>query len=482
MPNLKNSIVEGYDSVVPDHGARVGIVIPVYNRRKDLAALLQSLSEMNYSNFDVLVVDNGSSDDVKELQKNADFELLSFTDNLGAIRGFNEGARSFVRRGGYRYIWLLDSDLTVHVDALGHSVRIMEADKNIGICVSIIYSSFDKDMVVEAGGMIDLKRGTVSARFSNEKRSILPETEDVDYASCGMSLLRVSMIEKIGLYDERYHFLWEDMDYGIYARKNGWRVVVSSQSELYHPPFTEKRNPNIYAYFGVRNPLLTVAKHAYGSLLPYYLFCNLSRYIRIALLLRFSGVMGFASLTFKGINDFIFGNLGKAELGEIIGVSSLRSVDLISEQLVNVIGTGSQETVEAVLAAIKRDTNTQIVLIVPQYRARLFDNLGFDRIVTYDDHAVGALREYLKTGLTILVRGGCIVNTDLKVTSPLIYFCSKVYDWNNLESCFYRSRISLYSVWQPIAAVMLALIIALFYLLPVYAAALFHKRKVPVIF
>lgn len=483
MANMMHSnITSGFDNGGTYSIPRVGIVIPVYNRRKDLEALLQSLARLKYRNFDVLVVDNGSTDDVKTLRCVADFELLTFSENHGAIRGFNEGARSFVRRGGYRYIWLLDSDLTVHEEALGHSVQIMEADDSIGICVSIIYNSFDREMVVEAGGMIDLKRGTVSARFGNERRRHLPETEDVDYASCGMSLLRVRMIEQIGLYDERYYFLWEDMDYGIYVRKNGWRIVVSSRSELYHPPFTEKRNPNIYAYFGVRNPLLTVARHTGGPLLPYYLYCNLSRYIRIAMLMRFSGVGGFSGLTFKGLADFITGHLGRAEPTDIIGVvPSDKAVVMASEQRVHVIGIGSQDVVEAALAAIKRETSAWVVLVVQSYRARLFENSGFDQIVTYDDRSAGALLDYMKTGLTIMISGGCAVNTDLKVTSPLIYFSSRVYDWNNPENRFYHSRLSLYAAWQLAAAVVLGLIIALFYLPPVYAAALVHKRKKPVI-
>lgn len=481
MSNICADILVDDDNM-KDQGPRVGIVIPVYNRRNDLAALLKSLSGLNYRNFDVLVVDNGSDDDVRLLQHEVDFELLAFSENLGAIRGFNEGARHLVSRGVYQYIWLLDSDLTVHADALGHSVRIMEADKNIGICVSIIYNIFDKDIVVEAGGMIDLKHGLVSARFGNERRRPLPETEDVDYASCGMSLLRVAMIEKIGLYDERYHFLWEDMDYGLYASKNGWRVVVSSQSELYHPPFTEKRNPNIYAYFGVRNPLLTVARHTSGLLLPYYLFCNLIRYIRIAFLVMFSGVDGFAKLTFKGIGDFISGHLGRAELEEITSIAFTEEKAVLSHgKRIHVIGTGSYDVVEAALSALKVDSSTDIVLVVQRYRAELFGNSGFSKIITYDDYSTNALLEYIRTGLVILLNGGCVINTDLKVTSPLVYFSSKAYNWDNEKNRFYRSGLNFFALWQPLVAVILGVLGAIFFLPMVYLAALIHRRKKPVI-
>lgn len=463
-------------------GPRVGIVIPVYNRRNDLAALLNSLSVLNYCNFDVLVVDNGSSDDVKGLQTEFDFEILQFSENHGAIRGFNEGARSFVRRGGYKYIWLLDSDVTVHEGALGFSVRLMEADETIGICVSIIYNSFDRDKVVEAGGKIDLKNGAVMARFGNEPRSLLPEIEDVDYASCGMSLLRVSMIESIGLYDERYHFLWEDMDYGIYVRKNGWRVVVSSQSELYHPPFTEKRNPNIYAYYGVRNPLLTVARHASSVQLPCFLFCNLCRYIRIAFLMIFSGVKNFAGLSFRGILDFISGRFGKAELAEIKKTIPLHEkVALADYNKVHVVGTASQDEVAAALTSIRKETSAPVFLVVQNYRACLFEASGFDKIVTYDDHNSNPIFEYLSTGIKIFVSGGSIVNTDPKVTSPLLYFRPTVVDWDNVTKKFNRSRLGLFSLWQPVLAVVLGYLLALFFLPMVWCVSLKHKRKPPVI-
>jgi hypothetical protein len=272
------------------------------------------------------------------------------------------------------------------------------------------------------------------------------------------------------------------MDYGIFVRKNGWRVVVSYQSELYHPPFTEKRNPNIYAYFGVRNPLLTVARHTSGLLLPYYLFCNFSRYIRIALLMKFSGVSGFAGLTFKGIVDFISGRLGKAELAEITGILPIEGkVFLKANQRVHLIGTGSRDVVEAALVCIKKETSAEIVLVVQGYRAKLFENSGFNKIITYDDHAGNALLEYLRTGMAILTSSDCVVNTDLKITSPLVYFSSRVFDWHSSEDRFYRSRLSLYSIWQPIAAVVLGFCSAAFFLPMVYAAALVHKRKKPVI-
>lgn len=461
---------------------RVGIVIPVHNRRQDLAALLQSLAGLRYCNYDILVVDNGSADNVWELQQEFTFELLPFAENLGAIRGFNAGARSFVQRGGYQYIWLLDSDLTVHAEALRHSVGILEENHDIGICVSIIYNIHDKDIVVEAGGMINLRQGRVSARLGNEQRRPLPVTEDVDYASCGMSLLRVSMIEKIGLYEERYHFLWEDMDYGIFVRKNGWRVVVSSRSELYHPPFTEKRNPNIYAYYGVRNPLLTVSRHTPHVQLPYYLLNNLFKYIRIALLMSFSGVSGYAVLTAKALVDFIAGRFGAAELWEITAMSSTEDKGvLVHETRIHVVGTASRDVVEAAFAAIKKETAADIVLVVQRYRATLFEKTGFDRIMIYDDHTTYPVLGYLRIGLAILAGGGCVINTDLTVTSPLAYCGKRVYDWHHTQNRLYRSRLGLGSVWQPILAFVIGIVLSVLLVPLAYAAALKHRRKQTVI-
>lgn len=456
----------------------IGVVIPVHNRCHELALLLDSLSIQNGYNIEILVVDNGSTDDLMAFKFNSNVTILSLAENCGAASGFNKGVRYLLNRRKYKYIWLLDSDLIASRNALSYLVEIMDRDASIGICGSIIYNSNNRDIIVEAGASVDLMHGVVNPLRCNEFRQELPDMSEVDYVGSGVSLLRTEMVAEVGLYDERYHFLWEDMDYGLKARQYGWRVVVSSKSEVYHPPFTEKRNPNIYAYYGVRNPLITVSKYLSGIKLLLSLYFNLYKCLRIGLLMLLSGCHGFAMLTFKAISDFISGRFGKADLLEIASITSFGiEISLTGERLVYIIATGSHDAIAAVVSAVRDSTPAEIVLVVQSYRLNLLSDIKVDSVITYDDHSPRIIREYLKVGTEILRQRGRIINTDLKITSPISYFSSQVYDWDFSREQLYLSRLNIFSVCKPIASIIIGNILALFFLPIVWVAALKHKQQ-----
>lgn len=460
----------------------IGVVIVVHNRKDDLLRLLDSLQKQAYSDYEILIIDNGSTDGLSDISRLPSVEYMRLEENIGAAKGFNCGIRHMLQKNKYDYLWLLDSDLLVGRTALSELVKIMESDDAVGICGSIIYNIYDPGIVVEAGANIDLKRGLVISHYCNQLRGVLPDVLDVDYVGSGVSLLRTEMISQIGLFDERYYFLWEDMDYGLLASRNGWKVVVSTSSEVYHPPFTEKRNPNIYAYYGVRNPLLTVAKYSSKACMPYYLLINLCRYLRIGLLMLFSGRKKFAQLSFRAISDYVAGRFGKAALMEVDQTGPSMEMGVLKrEKRVVILGLEGKSAVQSAVEFVKASCSGEIIVVAQNYRRELLGDLEVDRIITYDDRAPGLFREYWKAGRTIMRLGGCVINTDLTVVSPLCYFGYRTFDWDHRERGLFRSRFGLLAAWRPAAAVVLAPLLALFILPSVWLASLKHKAKQPVL-
>jgi hypothetical protein len=88
--------------------------------------------------------------------------------------------------------------------------------------------------------------------------------------------------------------------------------------------------------------------------------------------------------------------------------------------------------------------------------------------------------EYLKTGLAVLSRGGCVINTDMKVTSPLTYFSRRTADWDDAKGELTISSATISAIWKPIAAVTLGNLLSLFLLPLVWIASLRHRSKQPV--
>lgn len=461
----------------------VGVLIVVHNRKDDLLRLISSIFLSDYKSFDILVLDNDSSVDLSDVELYPSLEYIKLKENIGFVSGMIEGLTYLLQKGEYQYLWVLDSDLEVAPDALGHLVDVFKEHDDIGVAGCMTYNIYNHKIIVESGADVDLRSGIVTARNCNASKPLLENLIAVDFVASGGggSLINVQALLATGLHDDRYHFLWEDTDFGLCLRNHGFRSVVVSDAIVYHPPFTEKRNPNIYAYYGVRNPLLTVSKYTSSCKLPLYLMCNLKRYLRIALLMMFSGSKGFARLTFKAIFDYILGRFGKAELYDINqSIPSKKLVDLSKEYSTYIIGTGSRESIEALIEFIKIQTQMKICLIVQDYRKTLFEGINVDQIIIYDDRSLHAIREYLKIGTSILSEGGCVINTDLKVASPLGYFGWRGYDWDDSSGQLYRSRQCIYSLWKPAASVALGNLLAILFLPAVWIAALKHKRQKPV--
>ncbi len=98
---------------------KVSIIVLNWNGKKDTQECLNSLSSINYPNFDVILVDNGSSDGSVEFFKNnfPKIKLIANMRNLGFAEGNNVGVK-FAVKNGANYVFLLNNDTRVDKDVL----------------------------------------------------------------------------------------------------------------------------------------------------------------------------------------------------------------------------------------------------------------------------------------------------------------------------------------------------------------------------
>lgn len=457
-------------------GTRVGAVIPVFNRSRDLKVLLESLERQTFvmegGTLDVVVVDNASTDDVADVvrQSSCNVELVSLSVNRGACQGFNFGVRLLLERGLYEYLWLLDSDLWTSETALERLIAVMKEDDAIGLAGSLIVNSRDHTMAVEAGALIDLSQGDVrpcvcNAPLSDISARVIP----VDYVGSGVSLIRVEAAKDAGYYDERYHFLWEDMDYGLLMQRLGWKVVAVTDSLVYHPPFTEKRSPSLDAYYGVRNPMITISKYA-GKLTrikTFYAF--LRRACKGMIFRRLNGVKSLSSLTWSAIADFTTGRLGpslestyydmtEGSYGEVVQVDKCPYI---------ILPSGSLATITEIVNTVKDNSGGEVVLVIQEYRKELFRDLPIDRFILYDDKSPRLLLEHLRVFIKLLATPGVIINPDPLRGSPFTYSKSKVTTWNPEEKVLQASNETIMALWKLFTSVFLGEFVALLFVFPV---------------
>jgi len=201
-----------------------------YNGKEVIKNCLNSLFKMNYPNFEVIVVDNNSSDGSLELAK-ANFPRAVFIkneENLGFSAGNNMGIRYALEHLA-EYVLLLNNDTEVEYDFLRKIIGTFATDKKIGIVSPVIMAGNSKKIWF-AGGKINWLTMKTKHENNIENRDFY----DTDFISGCAMLVRAEVFGKIGLLDEDYFLYWEDADFSVRAKKAGFRRIIAARSQIKH--------------------------------------------------------------------------------------------------------------------------------------------------------------------------------------------------------------------------------------------------------
>ena len=219
---------------------KVFIVILNYNGNTVIKKCLASVFKINYPNFEVVFVDNNSSDGSLELAK-TNFSKANFiknTQNLGYAAGNNIGIRFSLERMA-DYVLVLNNDTEVDADFLIRLIVVAESDKRIGLLSPVIFAGGTK-RIWFSGGEIEWLRMRVR-HMQDVKTEDFYESEFI--TGCSM-LVRAEVFKKIGLFDEDFFLYWEDADLSSRAKKAGFKNIVVSSSWIDHFEKSQEHKEN----------------------------------------------------------------------------------------------------------------------------------------------------------------------------------------------------------------------------------------------
>ncbi|MCD0174724.1 glycosyltransferase family 2 protein [Deinococcus sp. 14RED07] len=209
---------------------KVSIIVVNWNGKNFLSDCLGSLKEQVYKNFELIVVDNGSTDgsqdEIRELYPTA--ILVELDSNLG----FDEGNIVGYLRSSGDYVVLLNNDTKAPPEWLENLVAFADANTGFGIVGSIMLR-WGSEIVDTAGDGCTLA-GVGFKMHSGKKYSELPEFIDAFGACAGAALYRRSMIEEIGFLDSAFFMNLEDVDISYRARLAGYGVGICKESFVFH--------------------------------------------------------------------------------------------------------------------------------------------------------------------------------------------------------------------------------------------------------
>ena len=243
---------------------KVSIAIPTYNRKRDVLECLESLQKLSYPNYEIIVVDNASTDGTAEAirQRFPGVKLIRSDRNLGVTGGRNLG----IKHSNGEYIFFLDHDTIVDKNVLSELVAVMRDDGKIGLAGPIVYYYDDPKRLWAAGASVNLITGKVSfnaaSQIDNGQLGKLMEVQVLPTAF----LVRVEVIDRIGLFDDTYFATYEDTDFSFRIREAGYKVVCISTAKVWHKVPLNKRESVAAvlrrAYFVARNRIIFMKKHS----------------------------------------------------------------------------------------------------------------------------------------------------------------------------------------------------------------------------
>jgi len=228
---------------------QASIIVPTLNRAALLGKALNSFCLQNFSakQFEIVVVDNGSTDDsVSRIRKQFPaIELVETHKNLGFAGGCNVGI-ALALADGADYIWLLNNDTIAETDALGALVAKAESNSHLGAVGSAIYSITDTDrMLAWGGGYVNFWLG----RSRHFQRPV-PDSK-IKFLTGACLLVRRQALDAIGSLDDGFFMYWEDADYCFRLRAGGWKLAVAGNAKIWHKESASvgKGSSRMDAYF-----------------------------------------------------------------------------------------------------------------------------------------------------------------------------------------------------------------------------------------
>jgi len=311
---------------------KVYIIILNYNNWVDTIECLESVFRNEYSNYQVIVVDNNSTDNSMEYikswtegtldiwvnpkhplrnlsfppikkpisyifytketaEKSGDSEkekeiiknvpnnttsnhplvLIQAIENRGFSAGNNIGIKYASAKNDFEYIWLLNNDTVIKKNTLVNLINCANSKgKKYGMFgTTLLY--YDKpDLIQALGGKFNKYFATGKHKFAKQKLNEINENniQKVDYIIGASLLMRKEFIENIGLLSEDYFIYYEEIDLAFRAQKKGYKMFICNESIVYHKEGATINKTEFSDFYAIRNRKLLIKKY-YPFYIPF---------------------------------------------------------------------------------------------------------------------------------------------------------------------------------------------------------------------
>jgi GT2 family glycosyltransferase len=255
---------------------KITVVVLNWNSHKMTAACIRSLQATDGPDFEILVVDNGSTDGSVHIlpQEFPQITVLPQRRNLGFAAGCNVGMQHALANDA-EYVLLLNNDTIVAQEFIREMLAAIESDPGIGAVCPKIYFADHPDLLWYAGADFSLWTGRFKIRgWRQIDRGQFDHNQEITQATGCAMLMRCSALHDVGLLDEQFWAYAEDLDWSLRSLQRGYRLMLAPKARIWHHDgatsvkLMGSKSQAIRQFFSARNMAFVARKHVHWWQIP----------------------------------------------------------------------------------------------------------------------------------------------------------------------------------------------------------------------
>ena len=248
----------------------VTILIVNWNGKRFLSKCLDGLKRQTYKDFSIILVDNASNDgSVSFVTENyPEVKILALSENLG----FSVANNIVLKKAKSKYVVLLNNDAVAHPMWLKNLVNALETHPKAAFAASKMLF-YDNPNVIDRAGDAYTRAGTGLLRGRGVSADKCNRQEWIFGACAGAAIYRTEMLSDIGLFDEDFFLLYEDVDLSFRAQLKGYKCLYVPEAVVYHKASSSiVYDSPISVYYSHRNLEWVYIKNMPGPLIVKTIF------------------------------------------------------------------------------------------------------------------------------------------------------------------------------------------------------------------
>lgn len=246
-----------------------------------------SLSNITYTNYKIILVDNGSKDGSVELLKkdfpDSNLDFLALPKNFGFTGGNNQGILWAKKEYNPEYYLLLNNDTVVEKDFLDKMVDQIETKSDAYAAVGKVLYYDRPEKIWFAGGKVSALTGVVTHFGLGENDEQACTSSEKTYFMNGCcALIKKQAIDELGVLDDRFFANSEDADYSLRIIKSGHSIYYVHDARIYHKvshSFQSNKGRWLAFYLAARGIVLLQNKHLSKFSLPFFYAAYSTRWV-----------------------------------------------------------------------------------------------------------------------------------------------------------------------------------------------------------